>query len=167
MNSKKKAVTALLIFFATKRNVKRKRWIKDWLNKKQRYGHVELLKEIAITDQSDFFNYFRMNHDKYIKLSEMVQPYLKRQDTNMREALTVEEKLAVTLRYLATGRSFEDLKFSALMGSRTISNVVMETCEAIIYVLKDYMKVSIKMYIHKMSIFLLFTIMCFVPVNRL
>ena len=34
----------------------------------------------------------------------MVEPYLKRQDTTMREALSVKEKLAVTLRYLATGR---------------------------------------------------------------
>lgn len=64
-----------------------------------------------------------MSEDSYNRLLGMVRNYLERQDTVMRKSLTVHERLALTLRYLATGRSFEDLKFSALMSAAAISKV--------------------------------------------
>ncbi|KAK9876665.1 hypothetical protein WA026_014042 [Henosepilachna vigintioctopunctata] len=60
----------------------------------------------------------------------------------MRQCLPVKERLAVTLRYLATGRNFEDLKFSAVMSPSSVSAAIIETCEVLIYVLQDYLKVS-------------------------
>jgi hypothetical protein len=51
----------------------------------------------------------------------------------MRDSLSVEERLALTLRFLATGQAF----FPS-----AISQAVIETCEALSYVLQDYMKVS-------------------------
>ena len=78
----------------------------------------------------------------YNKLLEMVKPFLERQNTNMRECIIAEERLAITLRYLATGRHFEDLKFSALVSPRSIRAAIIETCEVLVYVLQGYMKVS-------------------------
>lgn len=60
----------------------------------------------------------------------------------MRKSISADERLAVTLRYLATGRYFEDLKFSAIMSPAVISQAVVETCEVLIFVLQEYMKVS-------------------------
>lgn len=141
--NKEKACISLLVFCASKRTVIRKRWVKDWITRRERYSHVTLLREISLSDSTDYCNYFRMDIHTFHTLKDMLEPLLRRQDTNMRAAISVEDKLAVTLRYLATGRNFEDLKFSALMGPRTISYAVMETCEALIYILKDYMKVSV------------------------
>lgn len=142
MKNKEKACLAIVLLYGSSRKNKRKRWMKEWMTKRERYSHINLLKEIALSDENDFCNYLRMDIDTYHKLIELVQPHLQRQDTNMREALSVEQRLAVTLRYFATGRSFEDLKFSALIGPRTISYAVMETCEALIFVLQGYVKVS-------------------------
>jgi hypothetical protein len=40
-----------------------------------------------------------------------VNPLIVKQDTAMRNAITPEARIAATLRFLATGPSFEDLKF--------------------------------------------------------
>jgi hypothetical protein len=40
-------------------------------------------------------------------------PIIKKEDTVIREAISPYERLSVTLRYLATGRNYEDLKFGA------------------------------------------------------
>ena len=53
------------------------------------------------------------------------------------------ERLSVTLRFLATGRSYEDLKFSAAISPQALGVIIPETCAAIYEVLKkDYLKVS-------------------------
>ena len=73
-----------------------------WVN-----AYPELLNVILFTDEAYF------------------TPYLTRKDTIMRDSLSVEERLALTLRFLTTGRAFEVMKFSV-----TISQAVIETCEA-------------------------------------
>lgn len=46
-------------------------------------------------------------------------------------------------RFLATGRSFEDLKFSSGISAPSLSVLIPETCKAIFEVLKEeYMKVK-------------------------
>ena len=60
----------------------------------------------------DFQNYLRMDYDIYNELLELISPLIVKQDTNFRDAITPHERLAATLRYLATGRSYADLKFS-------------------------------------------------------
>ena len=65
----------------------------------------------------------------------MVEPFLIRKDTNIRESLPMKERLAVTERHLAAGRNSEDLKFSAVMSPVAISTAVVATCEVLIYVL--------------------------------
>jgi len=59
-----------------------------------------------------------------------ITPYLTRKDTVMRDSLSVEERLALTLRFLATGRAFEDMKFSVTIYPSAIYQTVIETCEA-------------------------------------
>jgi hypothetical protein len=41
-----------------------------------------------------------------------VKPLIVKQDTVMRNAITPEARIAAPLRFLVTGRSFEDLKFA-------------------------------------------------------
>jgi hypothetical protein len=82
-----------------------------------------------------------MNDWMFQELIEMVTPLIKMKYTNMRQSILVEEILAVTLRYLATGRSFQDLKFSAIIAPNTISGIIIKTCEIIIEVLKDCFQV--------------------------
>lgn len=143
MDRRRKACLAILLALGNNPPKNRRCWVKEWFKKREQLSHVALLNEISLTDAEDFNNYFRMDEATYDSLLNMVTPFLKRQDTVMRKSISVNERLAVTLRYLATGRTFEDLKFSALMSPASISDAVLETCEVLSYVLRDYMVVSI------------------------
>ncbi|CAF4829046.1 unnamed protein product [Pieris macdunnoughi] len=58
----------------------------------------------------------------------------------MREAIPPSQRLSITLRYLATGNTLEDLKFHSAISPQSLSLIIMETCEAIIHVLKKLIK---------------------------
>ena len=60
------------------RRVKRKRWMQEWLKKREQYSHVLLLNEIRDTEAEDYKNYFRMNDIKFDKLLKLVTPFLLR-----------------------------------------------------------------------------------------
>nr|XP_042911865.1 uncharacterized protein LOC110282418 [Parasteatoda tepidariorum] len=59
----------------------------------------------------------------------------------MRECFPAAEKLAVTLRYLASGDSYGPMKYLFRIDKATISKFIPETCTAIYSVLKDYIQV--------------------------
>lgn len=145
MDDQQKACLAIILALSVpnKRVLrKRKRWVKEWISKRKQYTHLNLLNEVKVSDPKDFNNYFRMNFDNYNTLLSMVAPLITKANTNMRESISANERLAVTLRYLATGRTFEDLKFSSIISPTTISLIVMETCQAIITVLNDRIQVN-------------------------
>lgn len=84
---------------------KRKRkWIKEWRNQKDKSGSFAFLsKELRIIDKSSYKNYIRMSNAQFDYLCSLIHDDIKREDTVMRPAIPVEEKLAMTLRFLAGG----------------------------------------------------------------
>uniref|UniRef100_A0A182VPM2 DDE Tnp4 domain-containing protein n=1 Tax=Anopheles minimus TaxID=112268 RepID=A0A182VPM2_9DIPT len=56
-------------------------------------------------------NFLRMTKSDFDQLLSLIGPFIKRQDTNMRPAITVPERLLITLRYLATGESYTSLQY--------------------------------------------------------
>ena len=98
-----------------------------------------LFQELAIEDTPGFSEYMRMPYPKLVALAELIGPYIKKQDTIMRMSIPPSERLAVTIRFLATGESFQSLSFQVRIGKTTVSNIVMEVCDAIYDVLgKDF-----------------------------
>jgi hypothetical protein len=63
----------------------------------QRSAYNTLLKELH-----EFRNYFRMDKTTFKMLLEKVRPQIERHYTKLREAISAAERLAVTLRILAT-----------------------------------------------------------------
>jgi hypothetical protein len=53
-----------------------------------------------------------MNEETYLNLLPLLTPLIKMQCMIMREAATPHERLPATLRFLETGGSYEDLKYS-------------------------------------------------------
>jgi hypothetical protein len=53
-----------------------------------------------------------MNESTYLIPLSLLTPLIKEQGMIMREAATPRERLTATLRFLAKGRSYEDLKYS-------------------------------------------------------
>lgn len=84
-----------------------------------------------------------MDEKTYLELLSMVTPIIKKEDTVMRKSISAHERLSVTLRFLATGRSYKDLKFSSVISPQALGKIIPETCQALYQVLrKDYLKVS-------------------------
>ena len=73
----------------------------------------------------------------YNEILASVKPLIQKQNTNMRNAITPEEKLSLTLRFLASGASYRDLAFSFRVSPSTISQIVPEVCSALYKTFKD------------------------------
>ena len=68
---------------------------------------------------------------------EKVRPFLTKKTTTMRKPISVEEKLACTLRFLATGDNYPSLSYLFRIHRTTISLFVPVVCFYIFKVLKD------------------------------
>lgn len=124
---------------------KRKYWVKAWMADRNGFGQMPLLRQLQENFPADFKNYLRMDSNNFSDLLELVSPLISKQNTQMRESISAEQRLMTTLRYLATGRSFEDLKFSTGISAPSLCKLIPETCKAIYDVLKgSYLKVSNK-----------------------
>jgi len=120
----------------------RSKWAKDWPLKRNNVTHINLLKELKL-EPGVWYNYLRTDSEAYLELLQKVTPRTRKCDSVMRRAVTPHERLSVTLRFLAIGRSYEDLKFSVAISPQAFVVIIPEICAAISEVLKkDYLKVS-------------------------
>lgn len=126
-----------------KREVDRRIWVRPWIRRRNALGaHHALLSELRNEDQTSFKNFVRMDPEAFDELLELVTPLIKRRDTWLRDAIPAAERLSLTLRFLATGESYESLAYLYRIPKQTLSYIIPETCDAIYKVLKDtYMKV--------------------------
>ncbi|XP_041863337.1 putative nuclease HARBI1 [Melanotaenia boesemani] len=104
------------------------------------YGN--LLQEIRLEDPESFRQYHRLDRESFERVLETVGPSIRKVDTSMRTSISPGERLAITLRFLATGETFRSLAFQFRIGERTVSNIVDETCQALYSTMKEqYMRV--------------------------
>ncbi|XP_072006661.1 uncharacterized protein [Engystomops pustulosus] len=78
-----------------------------------------------------FVSYTRLSVEQFDYLLELCRAKLTRQDTVMRQAIAPEERLLITLRFLATGESYSSLHYLFLVGRSTICKIVKETSVAL------------------------------------
>ncbi|KAM4016591.1 uncharacterized protein ACNLHF_002859 isoform 1-T3 [Anomaloglossus baeobatrachus] len=119
---------------------KRRMWTREWLQKRYKYSHMQLLRELQENNPQDFHNFLRMSEESFSLLLERVTPIIQRKNTAMRAAIPADERLAVTLRFLATGRSLQDLHFSSAISRSLLSVLIPETCRAIFHSLRNYIE---------------------------
>jgi len=75
--------------------------MQPWIANRETHGAYQaLLQEL---DDKSYRNFLRMDRGSFEMLLHKVAPYIQRQDTTMRLSTAPEERLAITLRYLATG----------------------------------------------------------------
>lgn len=80
-------------------------WVKVWRKKKSVNGSYSFLtKDLSVYDKPNYRNYLRMSETQFNLLLSFISQDLLKQDTRMRDAITPAEKVAVTLRFLATGK---------------------------------------------------------------
>lgn len=117
-------------------------WTRSWIAKREQYGcYHRLVKELEIEDEVAYRDFFRMNATRFRFLVNQVACRIRKKDTLMRTSIKPDERMAVTLRFLATGETFKSLEYHFRMSRTTISAIVVETCEAIYQLVgKTYLK---------------------------
>jgi len=102
-----KLAAASYVALATnnRRKVKRKCWVKNWARRRDQQGaYMQLLNELQLEDAQQFRNFTKMSAVEVQSLVNMLGPVIGKQDTAMRNTVSVEERVIVTLRFLATGK---------------------------------------------------------------
>lgn len=105
----KKIALAIVLYKIKKRNkekekIKRSCWVKPWIKRRSELGACfTLTKELQLEDAQQFRNFIRMNAVEVQYIIELVGPMIAKSNTKMREAISVYERVMVTLRFLATG----------------------------------------------------------------
>ena len=98
------AITVIIIILLKRRNQTKRIWTRSWIKLRQKNGvYFQLLLELENEDNKSLKNFLRMDKSAFDNLVERIHPFVYKQNTWFRNAISVEERLALTLRYLATG----------------------------------------------------------------
>ena len=96
----------LLLLLLLQRRCQRRRreqkriWVRKIFRSRRKQGEYHaLIAEMKLRDHESFYKYFHMTPQTFSHLLSRVGPYIKRQDTRLREAIPPDERLAITLRY--------------------------------------------------------------------
>jgi len=115
----------------------RRWWVRDWLCRRPIHGQYDaLLAELRLEDLKAFKNFLRMEPDTFHLLLQRLEDRIAKQTTNYRSSVPAGLRLAVTLRFLATGDNYHSLMYGFRVAHNTISGIVVSVCQAIIDVLE-------------------------------
>ncbi|KAM7293088.1 hypothetical protein ISCGN_026218 [Ixodes scapularis] len=116
----------------------RSKWTSQWLQRAHQQGAYEnLMRELALEDSEAYRRWIRMDTGSFEELLARVRPLIEKRDTNFRLCVPAGERLAITLRYLATEDSQTSLQYHFRRAHNTVSNIVADVCPAIYTVLRD------------------------------
>ncbi|XP_075684243.1 uncharacterized protein LOC142652483 [Rhinoderma darwinii] len=103
-------------------------WVHPLVAQRTSKGHFHTLYEELRSHPEKFRSFCRMSVATFDILLVQIRTGITYKDTNMRRCISPEERLLVTLRFLATGNSYHSLHFEFLLGVSTISAIVTGTC---------------------------------------
>ncbi|KAM4038166.1 uncharacterized protein ACNLHF_016492 [Anomaloglossus baeobatrachus] len=108
--------------------LERRMWIHPLVKLRKTHGHFNILYGEMRKFPPKFEAYCHLTMNSFDNILGFVYHRLKHQDTYMRLSISPEERLLVTLRYLATGQSISSLHFEFLLGRSTIGKIILHTC---------------------------------------
>lgn len=112
---------------------KRKDWVSLYLQKRVQYGHYDaLMQDLHARNPELYRNFMRMDRDQFDTIVGAVTPLIEKKTTNWRKPIDPSIRVAITLRFLATGASYKELQYAFRVAHNTISAIVPETCNAIV-----------------------------------
>ncbi|XP_073431999.1 uncharacterized protein [Dendrobates tinctorius] len=114
-----------------RRRQQRRMWIHPIIELQESRGAYHTLYSELQASPEKFTDYNRMTQETFNYLLGRVKEVIRRQDTQLRRAITPEERLLVTLRFMATGETLSSLHFQYRIGISTLSGIVADTCRAL------------------------------------
>ena len=126
INKRKVGAILTMILLSEEEETNRKRnrliWVRPWIARKDERGvYNQLVQELALEDETSYRDFFRMDKHQFRFIADVVGPRISKQDTKLRPSIKPQERLAVTLRFLATGETFQSLEYSFRISRTCIS----------------------------------------------
>ncbi|XP_060616399.2 putative nuclease HARBI1 isoform X2 [Anolis sagrei] len=90
-------------------------------------------------DDAKWIEHFRMSRSTLFEIAEVLRPKLERQRTIMREAITVEKRVAIAVWYLSNRERYREAAIQFGIGRTTVGEIVLEVCFAIELLLVPHM----------------------------
>ena len=106
------------------RRKRRKHWTRSWIDNRHKLGAFNSLIPEILKDAASYRNFFRMSKRQFNDILGRVQPLLEKQDTQLCRAIPAAKRLAVTLRFLATGNIFWLLRLVILSFLQTFFKLI-------------------------------------------
>lgn len=124
------------------RQERRTVWVKPWLLRRTALGHYDtLMQELMRESRGDFKAYLRIEPAMFREILDRLLPRITKNE-ECRPALAPGLRLAITLRFLATGNSYHSLAFNFRVAHNTISMLVPQVCSAIVAEYKNEVMVT-------------------------
>ena len=99
-------------------------------------------------DRQKFFGCVCMSPNRFELLLELIKPVIMKKNA-VRAVIPADERLAIALRFLASGESQTSLGYYFKIRKSTLCGIVEEVCEAIWTALQDYVRPPQRMVEHK------------------
>lgn len=114
MEAKAAAAAYIYLHFATNRSRRTRRWWQTrLLEKREDHGGSSLMVDLAFQHVSGHYkNFTRMSPVDFEYLLTLIGGRISKQDTHLRKSISAQDRLAVTLRFLATGDSYSLTSFN-------------------------------------------------------
>ncbi|CAH1957432.1 unnamed protein product [Acanthoscelides obtectus] len=133
---------------------RRSRWWMTTIHRNRTITGMErLLSELTAESGIEFPGFLRMSTSDFEILLQKLAPLITKKDTKFRKAIPAKVRLAITLRYLATGDDFRSLHYLFKISHQLISKIVHEVCASILIVLKDEVMVRKIQYFTHSSVY--------------
>ena len=143
-------VSLLWLLFRRLRFKKRthKCWVKSRNASRATNGAYHcLVTHLRFFDSQGFFSYLRMSPTTFENLYRLVAPRIchpwadRSASVDRRPEISPQERIVVTIRYLATGNSQTCMAFEFHMGNSIVCAIIRETCDALWEALRtEYVK---------------------------
>ena len=86
---------------------------RKWMKKRKEKGfYTKIIHELRIEDTEAYKEMMRMTHEGFLEILRYIEPYISPQESvRGTKIITASERLALTIRFLATGELFSSLTY--------------------------------------------------------
>ena len=117
---------------------------RQWIRRREERGYFNnIVKELSIEDTAEYKEMMRMSYADFQRiLSYIEEDITRKQVLGGNKVIPPKERLALTIRFLATGETYKSLSYQFRISTRAISYIIKEVCKAIVENMRNiYLKV--------------------------